>query len=76
LYVVEEGHERAECGRDRVGATMLVQHGKHLKAFTVIKCPLIVKKKTKGALANRIPNLPLPEETSRGIGRSSDENII
>jgi hypothetical protein len=76
LYVVEEGHERAECGRDRVGATMLVQHGEHLKAFTVIKCPLIVEKKTKGALANRIPNLPLPEETSRGIGRSSDENII
>jgi hypothetical protein len=55
---------------------MLVQHSQHLKAFAVVKCPLIVKKKTKGALANRIPNLPLPEETSRGIGRSSDQNII
>jgi hypothetical protein len=76
LYVVEEGHERAEGSRDRVGASMLVQHGQHLKAFAVVKCPLIVKKKTKGALTNRIPNLPLPEETSRGIGRSSDQNII
>ena len=54
----------------------MVQHGQHLKALAVVKSPLIVKKKTKGALANSIPNLPLPEETSRDIGRSSNQSII
>ena len=76
MYVVEEGHEHAEGIRDRVRATMLVQHGRHLKALAMVKSPLIVKKKTKGALTNSIPNLPLPEETNRDIGRSSNQSII
>ena len=55
---------------------MLVQHGQHLKALAMVKSPLIVKKKTERTQANSIPNLPLSEETSRDIGRSSNQSII
>ncbi len=76
LYVIEEGHERAEGIRDCVWATMLVQHGQHLKALAVVKSPRIVKKKMERILTNSILNLPLPEETSHDIGRSSNQSII
>ena len=76
LYVVEEGHKRAEGIRNCVWVTMLVQHGQHLKALAVVKSPLIVKEKAERTLANSIPNLPLPEKTSHDIGRSSNESII
>ncbi len=55
---------------------MLVQHGQNLKPLAVVKSPLIVKEMTERTLANSISNLPLPEETSRNIGRSSNQSII
>ena len=76
LHVIEEGHERAEGICNHVWATMLVQHGQHLKALAVVKSPLIVKEKAERTLANSILKLPLPEKTSHDIGRSSNQSVI
>ncbi len=54
----------------------MVQHGQRLKDLAMVKSPLIVKRKMERTLTNSIPNLPLPEETSRDIGRSSNQSII
>ncbi len=42
----------------------------------MIKSPFILKEKTQQTVANGEPDLALPEETGRQIGRASDKNII
>jgi hypothetical protein len=70
LHVVEKGQESPERIRNRVRPAMLVQDVKHLKSLAVIKSPLVIEEEPKRTLADRRPNLTLPEKTSSNVGRS------
>jgi hypothetical protein len=55
---------------------MLVKHGKHFKAFVVVKGSFVLEKKVQRTVLNCHPDLPLPEAIGICIPGVSDQCVI